>query len=158
MGFDRYAGKWYNKLNQISEKENFMAQKYPGLYLYFDWLRGLEKIPPKIAMQIICNLFHYAEEGREPEPLPEKHYEIVQDLYMEQVKRSKQVSEIRRVSANARYRDRDSSLPYMDITDPVELRRAFEADPDYNTLNIDELVKFRMFLQERNGQRDPRTK
>ena len=127
-----------------------MAQKYPGLYLYFDWLRGLEKMPPKIAMQIICNLFHYAEEGREPEPLSEKYYEIVQDLYLEQIKRSKRTSEVRRVSAKIRHRDQDSTLPYMDITDPEELRRALESDPDYRNDDIDELVNIRMLMLEKN--------
>ena len=46
-----------------------MSKKYPGLYLYFDWLRGLEKLPPAVAMKIIHNLWHYAEERREPVPL-----------------------------------------------------------------------------------------
>jgi hypothetical protein len=151
MGFDRGTERWYNKLNYISEKkENTMAQKYPGLYLYFDWLRGLEKMPPKIAMQIICNLFHYAEEGREPAPLSETHYEIVQDLYLEQIKRSKRTSEVRRASAFARYRDPNNPLPYMDITDPEELRRALESDPDYRNDDIDELVNIRMLMLEKN--------
>ena len=43
-----------------------MSKKYPGLYLYFDWLKGLEKMPPKTAMQIICNLYHFAEDARAP--------------------------------------------------------------------------------------------
>ncbi len=66
-----------------------MARKYPGLYLYFDWLKGLVKLPPEVAMKIIENLYHYAEDGREPEPLEEMCYNIIQDMYMDQLKRSK---------------------------------------------------------------------
>ena len=66
-----------------------MAKKYPGLYLYFDWLKGLVKLPPEVAMQIIENLYHYAEEGREPTSLDEACYNIIQDMYLDQIKRAK---------------------------------------------------------------------
>ena len=64
-----------------------MARKYPGLYLYFDWLKGLVKLPPEVAMKIIENLYHYAEDGVEPTPLEEMHYNIIQDMYVDQFKR-----------------------------------------------------------------------
>ena len=128
-----------------------MSKKYPGLYLYFDWLKGLEKMPPKTAMQIICNLYHFAEDGRAPEPLTDRHFDIIQDMYLEQIKRSKRLSEVRRASSYARFKVSDESLPYADITDPEELRQAFAADPEYKNSNIDQLVKFRMFLLNRSG-------
>jgi hypothetical protein len=108
-------------------------------------------------MQIICNLFHYAEEGREPAPLSETHYEIVQDLYLEQIKRSKRTSEARRASAFARYRDPNSPLPYMDITDPEELRRALESDPVYRNDDIDELVNLRMLMLDKSKKKGEET-
>lgn len=46
-----------------------MSKKYPGLYLYFDWLRGLENVPSETAMEFINNLWHYAEERRPSIPL-----------------------------------------------------------------------------------------
>lgn len=68
-----------------------MARKYPGLYLYFDWLKGLVKLPPEVAMKIIENLYHYAEDGVEPTPLEEMHYNIIQDMYVDQMKRAKRL-------------------------------------------------------------------
>lgn len=73
-----------------------MARKYPGLYLYFDWLKGLVKLPPEVAMKIIENLYHYAEDGLEPEPMEEMCYNIIQDMYMDQLKRSKEMEALGR--------------------------------------------------------------
>ena len=70
-----------------------MAKKYPGLYLYFDWLKGLVKLPPEEAMQIIENLYHYTEEGREPAPLENFCYNIIQDMYLDQIKRAQLAAE-----------------------------------------------------------------
>ena len=72
-------------------------------------------------------------------------------MYLEQIKRSKRLSEVRRASSYARFKVSDESLPYADITDPEELRQAFAADPEYKNSNIDQLVKFRMFLLNRSG-------
>ncbi|MBQ9150739.1 MAG: hypothetical protein IJX72_00705 [Clostridia bacterium] len=79
-----------------------MAKKYPGLYLYFDWMKGLEQLPCDVAMKIICNLYHYAEEEREPEPLDNMLYNILQDMYLDQIKRSKMQEEKGRKGGIAR--------------------------------------------------------
>ncbi len=79
-----------------------MAKRYPGLYLYFDWLKGLSKLPPEIAMKIIVNLYHYAEDGTEPEPLEDLHYSILQDMYFDQLKRSKAQEERARLGGYAK--------------------------------------------------------
>ena len=117
-----------------------MSQKYPGLYLYFDWLKGLEKMSPEIAMRIICNLYHFAEDGREPQPLEDTHYEIIQDVYLDQIKRSKRISEVNRSNVSSRYRGKAPPLPELEITDPEELRRALASNPLYEDDDIDELV------------------
>lgn len=64
-----------------------MAKKYPGLYLYFDWIEALEKIPAKKAMNIIKNLRDYTRDGIEP-PATEGHEGSLQDLFVAQIKRS----------------------------------------------------------------------
>lgn len=64
-----------------------MAKKYPGLYLYYDWIAALEKIPAKKAMNIIKNLRDYARDGIEP-PSLDGHEGSLQDLFMAQIKRS----------------------------------------------------------------------
>ena len=82
-----------------------MSKKYPGLYLYFDWLRALGQLPPEVAMKIILNLGRYAEEDIEPEPLEELHYNIVQTFLLEQQRRSKQQAELGRRGGAARVRN-----------------------------------------------------
>ena len=46
-----------------------MAQKYPGFYLYFDWIDALSTIPPTKAMRIIHNMREYLEDGTPPPQL-----------------------------------------------------------------------------------------
>ena len=70
-----------------------MSRKYPGLYLYYDWLKNLERLPRGVAMEIVLNLYHYAKDRRAPEPLSDPGYEIVLDMLMDQVKRSIGMSE-----------------------------------------------------------------
>ncbi len=84
-----------------------MAKKYPGLYLYFDWMKGLEQLPCDVAMKIICNLYHYAEEAIEPEPLEELHYNILQNVYLDQIKRSKANQELGRKGGVTRVANAD---------------------------------------------------
>ncbi len=87
-----------------------MAKKYPGLYLYFDWLKNLETLPLDVGMEIILNLYHFAQEKREPRPLSAPHYEIVQNMLMDQVKRSMDKSMAHRQAAK-----RSGPLPVVDI-------------------------------------------
>lgn len=133
-----------------------MSKKYPGLYLYFDWMRGLEKMPPETAMRIICNLYHYAEEERPPQPLEDMHYEILQDMYLEQIKRAKRVSDTNRQNVSTRYVPKAPPLPESLIEDPEELRRALSENPAYADDNIDELVKFRQLCLEKRRERERR--
>ena len=69
-----------------------MQPKYPGLYLYFDWLNALEKLPPETAMKIIGNLHRFAEFDQEPEPL-EGMESLIQSFMLSQLRRAKKSSE-----------------------------------------------------------------
>ena len=64
-----------------------MAKKYPGLYLYFDWIDALEDLPAKKSMTIIKNLRDYARDGIEPPPM-EGYAGTLQALLAAQMKRS----------------------------------------------------------------------
>ena len=64
-----------------------MAKKYPGLYLYFDWIDALEDLPAKKSMTIIKNLRDYARDGVEPPPL-DGYAGTLQALLAAQMKRS----------------------------------------------------------------------
>ena len=64
-----------------------MAKKYPGFYLYYDWLDAMEHLPAKKAMTIIKNLSDYARYGTEPPPV-EGHAGSLQTIFAAQLKRS----------------------------------------------------------------------
>ncbi len=118
-----------------------MARKYPGLYLYFDWLKGLVKLPPDVAMKIIENLYHYAEDGVEPPPLEEVHFNILQDMYMDQLKRSMINAENGRnggLAKAANERMAKGEEPYPELYE----------DCKYKSMDRDIM---RMLLQERYG-------
>ena len=143
-----------------------MAKKYPGLYLYFDWLKNLETMPKEVAMEIVLNLYHYAEEQREPEPLGDPHYEIVQNMLLDQLKRAVKKAESNRVSAlrnvrmarelqdarDARYDRYDRSglwsepyRPTNTLTDE-ELLEQFRNDEQYKNDDPYELLRLQRLI------------
>lgn len=65
-----------------------MAQKYPGFYLYFDWIDVLSTLPSAKAMEIICNMRAYLEDGIEPPPM-KGNAGSIQLLILAQLKRSR---------------------------------------------------------------------
>lgn len=75
-----------------------MNQKYPGLYLYFDWLEGIETMGAEDGFRLVMNLFHFAKDGTKPEPL-EGSFNIVQNICIAQMTRSKQQSEAGKLGA-----------------------------------------------------------
>ena len=95
-------------------------------------------------MQIICNLYHYAEEERPPKPLEDLNFEILQDMYIEQIKRAKRQSDTNRANVSARYQAKAPKLPELEITDPDELRRALKSNPLYADDDIEDIVRMRM--------------
>ena len=79
-----------------------MAKKYPGLYLYFDWLECIESMGAKDGYPLIMNLYHYVKDGVRPKPLPGPN-NLVQNICLSQIDRSKERGEIGRLGAEARY-------------------------------------------------------
>ena len=65
-----------------------MAKKYPGLYLYFDWIDALSGIPAGKAMAVIKNLSDYTRYGTEPTPLTGTAGSL-QTIFLAQLTRSK---------------------------------------------------------------------
>ncbi len=65
-----------------------MAKKYPGLYLYYDWIDALSGIPAGKAMAIIQNLRNYAQYGTEPPPLTGTAGSL-QGIFIAQITRAK---------------------------------------------------------------------
>ena len=79
-----------------------MAKKYPGLYLYFDWLECIESMGAKEGYPLIMNLYHYVKDGVRPKPL-QGTSNMVQNICLAQIDRSKERGEIGRLGAEARY-------------------------------------------------------
>ena len=65
-----------------------MSKKYPGLYLYYDWIDVLLGLPAGKAMAIIKNLRNYAQYGTEPQPLDGTAGSL-QSLFLAQLNRAK---------------------------------------------------------------------
>lgn len=65
-----------------------MAKKYPGLYLYYDWIDALAGIPAAKAMTVIKNLRNFAQYGTEPPPI-EGPAGCLQTLFAAQITRAK---------------------------------------------------------------------
>lgn len=69
-----------------------MAKKYPGLYLYYDWMEAIEALGPKQGFQLILNLYHFSKDNAKPKPL-DGTANIIQNLCIAQMERSKLLSE-----------------------------------------------------------------
>jgi hypothetical protein len=96
-----------------------MSKKYPGLYLYYDWVDALEMLSPEIAMKIIINLRRFAESNIEPEEIrgPEL---LIQNMMLAQLKRSKQTAE----SLGKTYkRKKEAPMRVTDTVSQEELER-----------------------------------
>lgn len=127
-----------------------MAPKYPGLYLYFDWLKGLERMPPEIAMKIICNLYHFAQEGREPEPMEEIQFHIVQDVYLDQLKRNLKRSATCSSNAGKRYQRTTPTQGFEHMTE-AEMRDYMKGDAEYDQGEIEEILALQRSLRKNRG-------
>ena len=69
-----------------------MAKKYPGLYLYYDWMEAIEALGQKQGFQLILNLYHYSKDNVKPKTL-DGTANIIQNLCIAQMERSKLLSE-----------------------------------------------------------------
>jgi hypothetical protein len=130
-----------------------MPKKYPGLYLYFDWLRGLDQVPPAVAMEIIRNLWHYAEERREPVPLSKPQYEVIQIFLLEQLKRSVHKSEVNKQNALKRCEiPTDPPKTSFDGMNDEELLEIFRTDESYKDDDPEELLALQHILRKNSGE------
>ncbi len=114
-----------------------MSQKYPGLYVYYDWMDALEGMEPEKAMTILKNLRYFSENDTEPPALSGWEGSI-QNFMLTQLKRSKSISE----SCRARHRQKTSfpsftpsdTVPPSEMPDDVRriqeaIRRGMSRDP-----------------------------
>ena len=130
-----------------------MSRKYPGLYLYYDWLKNLERLPRGVAMEIVLNLYHYAKDRRAPEPLSDPGYEIVLDMLMDQVKRSIGMSE--NVRQGIEQAKRASTPPVQSIQgmSDEEVLEYFRTHEEYADEDPRELLQLQRLI---SGERKPR--
>jgi hypothetical protein len=102
-----------------------MQHKYPGLYLYYDWLDALQKMEPEKAMRIITNLRNFSEKDEEPTPMGGAE-DMIQSFMLAQLRRSKKSSETNKRT----YRQKQTVYPKMisELIPREELDR--EATPE----------------------------
>lgn len=105
-----------------------MAQKYPGFYLYYDWLDALENMNPDRAMTILKNLRNYAQHDIDPPELGGWE-SFIQNFMLAQLKRSKSISQ----SCRAQQKRRAELLHHASAEEcdlstlPDDVRRIQEA-------------------------------
>ncbi len=78
-----------------------MNPKTQGIFLFYEWIDHLGKLPPKTAMTIIGNLLVYHRDDILPPPL-RGSAGIVQDILIEHMKRQKQAAFYGRMGAEAK--------------------------------------------------------
>ena len=90
-----------------------MAQKFPGFYLYFDWIDALSSIPPAKAMCIIQNMRRYLEDGTNPPPLTGAA-NCIQLMMLAQLMRAKASAEYGRLGGAPAHKKRSEYLAFLD--------------------------------------------
>lgn len=122
-----------------------MSKKFPGFYLYYDWVEALEELPPKKAMTIIKNMKDYLRDGVEPMPL-DGRAGTLQFMIMSQLRRSKTNSENGRLGGSPSHQKprgekekapsdgagfhflSDEEVQNFPHTDYIKLKRRFDAE------------------------------
>ena len=124
-----------------------MSKKFPGFYLYYDWVEALEELPPKKAMALIVNMKNYLRDGVEPMPLDGKAGTL-QFLILSQLRRSKTNSENGRLGGSPSHKKScgekkkapsggaglhfltDEEVQNFPHTDYVKLKQRFDAEEE----------------------------
>ena len=111
-----------------------MSKKYPGFYIYYDWLEAMESLPAYRAMAIIKNLSNYTRSGVEPPPL-EGQAGALQTLFASQIKRSKTNAENgskggapTHKSPSASMKNQSIDMSSRDIDDMIFLKKHFSGE------------------------------
>ena len=130
-----------------------MSKKYPGLYLYFDWLKNLERLPREVGMEIVLNLYHFAQDRREPQPLSEPQFEIVQDMLMDQVKRSMKQSDSIKIGLGKSRTDPRPPIVSVKGMSDEEVLEYFRTHDEYADDDPYELLYLQRLI---SGERTPR--
>lgn len=126
-----------------------MAKKFPGLYLYFDWIDALTALPAAKAMRIIKNLSAYAKNGTTPTPL-EGPAQILQGLMIASIDRSKINSENGKLGGAPTHK---KALEEKEIsTDAPAVKRPVSYDPAVRLkrADFDTEEEFSRYLEKRN--------
>ena len=130
-----------------------MAKKYPGFYLYYDWLDAMEHLPAKKAMTIIKNLSDYARYGVEPPPV-EGHAGSLQTIFAAQLKRSMVNAENGRLGGAAGQKKASATKENPPPESGAAVPRALRAEEIQAIGFLDYLkIKARFDAEERESRR-----
>ena len=112
-----------------------MAKKYPGLYLYYDWIDALVGLPAGKAMTIIKNLRNYAQYGTEPQPLDGAAGSL-QSLFLAQLNRAKTNAENGKLGGARTHKNRYGAMEsdFEDQPVPIDNSHVLTQD-DFETID-----------------------
>lgn len=144
---------WYNLFNarQKNSKnkkgEKNMAKKYPGLYLYFDWIDALSGIPAGKAMAVIKNLSDYTRYGTEPTPLTGTAGSL-QTIFLAQLTRSKINAENGKKGGAPTHKAPSATS----VSTPIKKPAFEDLPPDLTSDDFDSLDDYVKYIRARCGK------
>ena len=124
-----------------------MAKKYPGLYLYFDWIDALSGIPAGKAMAVIKNLSDYTRYGTEPPPLTGTAGSL-QTIFLAQLTRSKINAENGKKGGAPTHKSPDVTT----VSTPIKKPAFEDLPPDLTSDDFDSLDDYVKYIRARCGK------
>lgn len=124
-----------------------MAKKYPGLYLYYDWLDTLSVLPASKAMAVIKNLSDYTRYGTEPPPLKGAAGSL-QAVFLAQLTRSKINAENGRKGGAPTHKTPNVTT----VSPPIKKPALEDLPPDLTADDFDSLDDYIKYIRARCGK------
>lgn len=124
-----------------------MAKKYPGLYLYFDWIDALSGIPAGKAMAVIKNLSDYTRYGTEPTPLTGTAGSL-QTIFLAQLTRSKINAENGKKGGAPTHKSPDVTT----VSTPIKKPAFEDLPPNLTSDDFDSLDDYVKYIRARCGK------
>ena len=124
-----------------------MAKKYPGFYLYYDWIDTLSVLPASKAMAVIKNLSNYTRYGTEPPPLTGTAGSL-QTIFLAQLTRSKINAENGRKGGASAHKTPVAET----VSPPIEKSIPEDLPPDLTADDFDTLDEYLKYIRARCGK------
>ena len=124
-----------------------MAKKFPGFYLYYDWVDTLSVLPASKAMAVIKNLSDYMRHGIEPPPLTGTAGSL-QAVFLAQLIRSKINAENGKKGGAPTHKSPDVTT----VSTPIKKPAFEDLPPDLTSDDFDSLDDYVKYIRARCGK------